>query len=179
MISASELIHPSGFGYNLINESVATPEKPNGVDQLNINMSSIPQPQPHLIPSSSLNTIPPSSPLKNHSLSLPEDIETISSSDNSSTKKTYAHILKTGSPLPESIPRKIFGDNPSTGFGVKKISSRSPNNRPPKLIRKGRVEEEIHNPSIISPVFFGKKKNLQKPRKELIFDETLVVWQKR
>jgi hypothetical protein len=41
------------------------------------------------------------------------------------------------------------------------------------------VEEEIHNPAIISPVFFGKKRNLQRPRREFIFDETLVVWQRR
>jgi hypothetical protein len=38
--------------------------------------------------------------------------------------------------------------------------------------------QEIHNPSLISPVFFGKKKNSQKPRREVRFDETLVVWQR-
>lgn len=39
--------------------------------------------------------------------------------------------------------------------------------------------KEIHNPSLVSPVFFGKKKNSQKPRREVRFDETLVVWQRR
>ena len=96
---------------------------------------------------------------------------------SSPSKKSYANVLKTGSPLPESIPRKIFGDNPSTGYGTKRMTPK-PSNRP-KLVRKGHVEEEVHNPSIISPVFFGKKKNLQRPRREFVFDETLVVWQRR
>ena len=48
----------------------------------------------------------------------------------------------------------------------------------PKLVRKKHVEAEVADSRIISPVFFGKKKNLSKPRREFRFDETLVVWQK-
>jgi hypothetical protein len=72
----------------------------------------------------------------------------------------------------------VFGDNPNTGFGAKKNPSNVSSSRP-QLVRKGHVEEEIHNPAVISPVFFGKKKNLQRPRREVVFDESLVVWQRR
>ena len=185
MKSASELIHPAGFGYNLINEPLSTPEKPDGLgsSDTTLNLDSLPlSPSP---PSQSLSQsptkLPPSNQAGCSSLSIPLDEESQLQLqlDLSPTKRTYANILKSGPSFNENIPRKVFGDNPSTGFGIKKILSRSPNNRPPKLVRKGRVEEEVHNPSIISPVFFGKKRNLQKPRGELIFDETLVVWQRR
>jgi hypothetical protein len=72
----------------------------------------------------------------------------------------------------------VFGDNPNTGFGAKKNPSNVSSSRP-QLVRKGHVEEEVHNPAVISPVFFGKKKNLQRPRREVVFDESLVVWQRR
>ena len=58
------------------------------------------------------------------------------------------------------------------------MPSKSSSSRP-QLVRKGHVEEEIHNPAVISPVFFGKKKNIQRPRREVVFDESLVVWQRR
>ena len=186
MKSASELIHPSGFGYNLINEPVSTPDKPDDLCQSDTILN---QDCP-LSPSTSITPLSPSpSPSRFPSsfqsgcspLSIPSEGETQLQLelDLSPTKRTYANILKTGSSFTENIPRKVFGDNPSTGFGIKKILSRSPNQRPPKLVRKGRVDEEVHNPAIISPVFFGKKSNLQKPRGEFLFDETLVVWQRR
>ena len=135
-------------------------------------------PSPTSSSSTSSSPFASSKPSINYSLSYPEERDLILH-DIPSPRPSYASALKTGSPLPESIPRKIFGDTPSTGFGVKKKHVNSSSSSRPKLVRKGHVEEEVHNPAIISPVFFGKKRNLQRPRREFIFDETLVVWQRR
>ena len=190
--SASELIHPSGFGYNLLHEAGTSHSETNSVpatpDQLasRLPSSSSPFSQPtqvqhqhpkfHSAPSpTSSSTFASSKQSNNFSLTHPEDRDAILQ-DIPSPRPSYATAVKSPPSHPESIPRKIFGDTPSTGFGVKKkhVSSSRP-----KLVRKGHVEEEIHNPAIISPVFFGKKRNLQRPRREFIFDETLVVWQRR
>jgi hypothetical protein len=191
--SASELIHPSGFGYNLLQEADSLHSETNSLaatpdQQASRTLSSSsPFSQPtqgqysypkfHTAPSptATSSSFPSSKQPSNFSLSHPEDRDVILQ-DIPSPRPSYATAVKSPSTQPGSIPRKIFGDTPSTGFGVKKkhvTSSR------PKLVRKGHVEEEIHNPAIISPVFFGKKRNLQRPRREFIFDETLVVWQRR
>lgn len=191
--SASELIHPSGFGYNLLQEAEPLQSETNSLPATPDQMASRPlsssspfsQPTqgqyPHpkfhsaLSPTTSSSSFASSKQSSTFALSYPEDRDVILQ-DIPSPRPSYATAVKSPHSQPESIPRKIFGDTPATGFGVKKkhvISSR------PKLVRKGHVEEEIHNPAIISPVFFGKKRNLQRPRREFIFDETLVVWQRR
>ena len=204
--SASELIHPSGFGYNLLSEAVPpaplSPEPPTPPfsPSKSLSLSTLDIPEITTAKLQPLNVFPLSpgsmkfsgrsstssssrtsacSPFL--SLSIPEDeeldLESIVTTPSPS-KKSYATVLTSGSPLTDSIPRMIFGDHPNTGFGAKKMPSKSSSSRP-QLVRKGHVEEEIHNPAVISPVFFGKKKNIQRPRREVVFDESLVVWQRR
>lgn len=48
----------------------------------------------------------------------------------------------------------------------------------PLLVRKGHVEEELSDPRLIHPTFFGKKRNLQK-KIESRYDEARVMWQQK
>ena len=179
--SASELMHPSGFGYNLLPElKIATteitptvaPEADSNLDSISTHTNELKTPM--LFPRYNSQTAGYQRPFlaaqKFMSTTSNEgnDIDSSSLSAESESPVTQQRRMSYASVLNRPI---LVDSKPPQPFRLNA-------ERPRLLVRNQHVEAEVADATKISPVFFGKKKNLQKPRHEFRFDESLVVWQK-